>query len=106
MDTFVPDGRRHDHGFFYLVTNWGEEIPYEFHVEVADAGKTLGDLKTAEDFLHVAENDMETALHFMEDADFAEALFMQDRQKAGTYDCTMTRQPGESAEEFRVLDWK
>ena len=50
-------------GSFYLVTNCGEEeIPYEFHVEVADAGKTLGDLKTAEDFLHVAENDMETAL--------------------------------------------
>ena len=38
-------------GSFYLVTNCGEEeIPYEFHVEVADAGKTLGDLKTAEDF--------------------------------------------------------
>lgn len=58
-------------GSFYLVTNCGEEeIPYEFHVEVADAGKTLGDLKTAEDFLRVAENDMETALRLLEYPDF------------------------------------
>ena len=28
-------------------------------------GRLLGDLKTAENFLHVAENDMETALRLL-----------------------------------------
>ena len=73
-------------GSFYLVTNCGEEeIPYEFHVEVADAGKTLGDLKTAEDFLHVAENDMETALRLLEYPDFVEVPFMQDLHVRALY---------------------
>ena len=74
-------------GSFYLVTNCGEEeIPYEFHVEVADAGKTLGDLKTAEDFLRVAENDMETALRLLEYPDFVEVPFMQDLHVRALYD--------------------
>lgn len=74
-------------GSFYLVTNCGEEeIPYEFHVEVADAGKTLGDLKTAEDFLHIAENDMETALRLLEYPDFVEVPFMQDMHVRALYD--------------------
>ena len=81
-------------GSFYLVTNCGEEeIPYEFHVEVADAGKTLGDLKTAEDFLHVAENDMETALRLLEYPDFVEVPFMQDLHVRALYDGEGARQP-------------
>ena len=53
---------------------------------MADAGKTLGDLKTAEDFLHVAENDMETALRLLEYPDFVEVPFMQDLHVRALYD--------------------
>lgn len=74
-------------GSFYLVTNCGEkEIPYQFHVDVADAGKVLGDLKTAEDFLHVAEEDIETALRLLEYPDFIEVPFMQDLHVRALYD--------------------
>lgn len=74
-------------GSFYLVTNCGEkEIPYKYHVDVADAGKVLGELKTAEDFLHIAEDDMETALRLLESSDFTEVPFMQDLHVRALYD--------------------
>ena len=74
-------------GSFYLVTNCGEkEIPYLFYVDLASSGRILGDLHTAEDFLKVAEHDMETALRLLEYQDFAEAPFMQDLHVRAIYD--------------------
>lgn len=74
-------------GSFYLVTNCGErEIPYLFRVDLASAGRTLGDLHTPEDFLNVAEHDMETALRLLEYQEFTEAPFMQDLYVRAVYD--------------------
>ncbi len=74
-------------GSFYLVTNCGEkEIPYQFHIDVADAGKVLGDLKTAEDFLRVAMEDTQTAQRLLEYPDFTEVPFMQDLHVRALYD--------------------
>ena len=74
-------------GSFYLVTNCGEkEIPYHFRVDLSGAGEMLGRLQTAEDFLHVAERDMDTALRLLEYPDFVEAPFMQDLHVRTVYD--------------------
>ena len=74
-------------GSFYLVTNCGEkEIPYHFRVDLSGAGEMLGRLQTAEDFLHVAERDMDTALRLLEYPDFVEAPFMQDLHERTVYD--------------------
>ncbi len=74
-------------GSFYLVTNCGEkEIPYSFRVDVADSGKVLGDIKSAEDFLEIAEEDMETAMRLLESPDFVEVPFMQDLHVRALYD--------------------
>lgn len=74
-------------GSFYLVTNCGEkEIPYLFHVDLASSGRILGNLNTAEDFLKVAEHDMDTALRLLEYQDFVQAPFMQDLHIRAVYD--------------------
>ncbi len=74
-------------GAFYLVTNGGErEVPYSFRVELSTSGKALSDLKTAEDFAKVAENDMDTALRLFEYRDFIEAPFMKDLHVRAVYD--------------------
>lgn len=74
-------------GSFYLVTNCGEkEIPFIFHVELASSGKLLGELNTVEDFLRIAERDMDTALRLLEYQDFTEAPFMQDLHIRAIYD--------------------
>ena len=74
-------------GSFYLVTNCGEkEIPYQFHVDLAASGQVLGSLRTAEDFLQIAKNDMDTALRLMEYPDFTQAPFMQDLRVRAIYD--------------------
>lgn len=74
-------------GSFYLVTNCGEkEIPYRFKAELSGAGEILGKLKAPEDFLHVAERDMDTALRLLEYPDFAEAPFMKDLHVRTVYD--------------------
>lgn len=74
-------------GSFYLVTNCGEkEIPYHFRVDLSGSGEILGKLQTPEDFLHVAERDMDTALRLLEYPDFIEAPFMQDLHVRTVYD--------------------
>ncbi|MEG0813189.1 MAG: DUF5717 family protein [Clostridium sp.] len=74
-------------GSFYLVTNCGEkEIPYIFHLDLAASGKLLGELNTVEDFLRIAEHDMDTALRLLEYQDFTEAPFMQDMHIRAIYD--------------------
>lgn len=74
-------------GSFFLVTNCGEkEIPYIFRVDLAASGKILGELKTAEDFLKIAERDMDTALRLLEYQDFVESPFMQDMHIRAIYD--------------------
>lgn len=74
-------------GTFSLVTNCGEkEIPYTFYVDLASSGRILGELKTAEDFLYLAEQDMDTALRLLEYQDFLEAPFMQDMRVRSIYD--------------------
>ncbi len=74
-------------GSFYLVTNCGErEIPYLFHIEVSSSGKLPGALHKAEDFLDMAQRDMDTALRFLEYEEFLEAPFMQDLHVRAIYD--------------------
>ena len=74
-------------GFFYLVTNCGEkEVPFIFHVDLAASGKILGELNTVEDFMKIAEHDMDTALRLLEYQDFIEAPFMQDMHIRAVYD--------------------
>lgn len=74
-------------GSFYLVTNCGEkEIPYHFQVDLSGTGEMLGNLKTPEDFLRIAERDMDTALRLLEYPDLTEAPFMQDLHVRAIYD--------------------
>ena len=66
-------------GSFSLVTNCGEkEIPFLFTVGSGAPGEKLTGLETAEDFLHVAERDQETALRLLDYQGFTSAPFMQD----------------------------
>ncbi len=74
-------------GSFYLVTNCGErEIPYQFHIDVADSGQVLGGLRTPEDFLEAAKRDIETAQRLLDYPDFVEVPFMQDLHVRALYD--------------------
>ena len=74
-------------GSFFLVTNCGEkEIPYRFRMEAAGSGQLLGGLRTAADFLQLAERDRDTALRLLEYPDFVEAPFMQDLHVRALYD--------------------
>lgn len=84
--TFMTAGDEIE-GSFSLVTNCGEkEIPYLFHVDLSSSGRVLGELKTAEDFLKTAEQDMDTALRLLEYQDFTEAPFLQDMHVRAIYD--------------------
>lgn len=84
--SFLEDGDKIK-GSFYLVTNGGErEIPYSFCVELSTSGKTLSDLKTAEDFAEIAKKDMDTALRLFEYRDFPAVTFMQDLHVRAIYD--------------------
>lgn len=66
-------------GAFFFVTAGGErKVPYEFHVDLGVSGRTLGGLKTPEDFGEIAKKDLDTALRLFEYQDFVEAPFMQD----------------------------
>ena len=74
-------------GSFSLVTNCGEqEIPFRFTVGSGSPGEKLGGLVTAEDFLHVAERDQETALRLLDYQGFTSAPFMQDLHVRALYD--------------------
>lgn len=87
IDTSFLSAGDEINGKFYLITNCGEkEIPYVFHVDIASSGKVLGGLETAEDFLHAAEQDMDTALRLLEYQEFTEAPFMQDMHVRAIYD--------------------
>lgn len=66
-------------GSIYLVTNSGElEVPFVFRVEMAASLRILSTLNTVEDFVNLAQRDMDMALRLMEFADFKDAPFMQD----------------------------
>lgn len=66
-------------GSIYLVTNSGElEVPFLFHVEMAASLRILSSLNTVEDFVNLAQRDMDLALRLMEAAEFQEAPFMQE----------------------------
>ena len=74
-------------GSFSLVTNCGEkEIPFLFTVGSGAPGEKLAGLETAEDFLHVAERDQETALRLLDYQGFTSAPFMQDLHVRALYD--------------------
>ena len=74
-------------GSFSLVTNCGEEeIPYSFTIGSGAPGEKLGGLVTAEDFLHVAELDQETALRLLDYQGFTSAPFMQDLHVRALFD--------------------
>ena len=66
-------------GTINLVTNSGElEVPFLFHVEITESVRVLSTLKTLEDFVELAQKDMELALRLMEYRDFTDAPFLQD----------------------------
>lgn len=66
-------------GSIHLVTNSGElEVPFLFHVEMAASLRLLSSLKTVEDFVELAQRDMDLALRLMDAGEFKEAPFMQD----------------------------
>lgn len=74
-------------GAFFFVTAGGErKVPYEFHVDLGVSGRTLGGLKTPEDFGEIAKKDLDTALRLFEYQDFVEAPFMQDMHIRTLYD--------------------
>lgn len=74
-------------GSIYLVTNSGElEVPFIFHVEMPASLRVLSNLKTVEDFVDLAQKDMDLALRLMEYRDFIEAPFMQDMHVRTVYD--------------------
>lgn len=74
-------------GSIYLVTNSGElEVPFIFHVEMAASLRVLTNLKTVEDFVELAQKDMDLSLRLMEYRDFIEAPFMQDMHVRTVYE--------------------
>ena len=74
-------------GSIYLVTNSGElEVPFIFHVEMTASLRVLANLKTVEDFVELAQKDMDLALRLMEYRDFIEAPFMQDMHVRTVYE--------------------
>ena len=74
-------------GSIYLVTNSGElEVPFVFHVEMTASLRILSSLKTVEDFVNLAQKDMDLALRLMEYRDFIEAPFMQDMHVRTVYE--------------------
>lgn len=74
-------------GSINLVTNSGElEVPFVFHVEMPDSLRVLSSLKSVEDFVELAQRDMDLALRLMEYHDFTDAPFMRDMHVRTVYE--------------------
>lgn len=91
-------------GTLSLVTNGGEfTVPFLFRVSSGPAGKTLGSIRTIEDFAIIAKEDREAALRLFAYKDFVTAPFMQDLRIRCLYDAFATRSNRENAlEEFLI----
>ncbi len=74
-------------GSINLVTNGGEvEIPFLFHVRMAASVQALTGLNTVDDFVELAQKDMDLALRLMEYRDFIEAPFLRDMHVRAVYE--------------------
>lgn len=74
-------------GTINLVTNGGElEVPFLFCVETTASIQVLSTLHTVEDFVDLAQKDMDLALRLMEYKDFTNAPFLQDLRVRAVFD--------------------
>ena len=74
-------------GTINLVTNGGElEVPFLFCVETTASIRVLSTLHTVEDFVDLAQKDMDLALRLMEYKDFTDAPFLQDLRVRAVFD--------------------
>ena len=74
-------------GTINLVTNGGElEVPFLFCVETTASIQVLSTLHTVEDFVDLAQKDMDLALRLMEYKDFTDAPFLQDLRVRAVFD--------------------
>lgn len=74
-------------GTINLVTNGGElEVPFLFCVETTASIRVLSTLHTVEDFVDLAQKDMDLALRLMEYKDFTNAPFLQDLRVRAVFD--------------------
>lgn len=74
-------------GTINLVTNGGElEVPFLFCVETTASIRVLSTLHTVEDFVDLAQKDMDLALRLMEYKDFSDAPFLQDLRVRAVFD--------------------
>ena len=74
-------------GTINLVTNSGElEVPFLFHVEMMASIRVMTTLHTVEDFVELAQKDMDLALRLMEYRDFTDAPFLQDMHVRAVYE--------------------
>lgn len=79
VDTAFCENGDEIRGSIDLVTNSGEiSVPFVFYVETSSSVRILATLKTPEDFLSLAQKDMDLALRLMEYRDFTEAPFLQN----------------------------
>ena len=80
-------------GSITLVTNAGEiEIPYNFYIKNTDTVLVLDSLKTVDDFLVIAKEDMNTALAIFMYKDFYKCGFMKDIRLQKIYE-TLNKKP-------------
>ncbi len=74
-------------GTINLVTSGGElEVPFLFCVETTASIRVLSTLHTVEDFVDLAQKDMDLALRLMEYKDFTDAPFLQDLRVRAVFD--------------------
>lgn len=74
-------------GTINMVTNGGElEVPFLFCVETTASIRVLSTLHTVEDFVDLAQKDMDLALRLMEYKDFTDAPFLQDLRVRAVFD--------------------
>ena len=78
-------------GSITLVTNAGEkEIPYIFYIKNTDTVLVLNSLKTVDDFMVIAKEDMSIALAIFMYKDFCSSGFMKDIKLQKLYE-TLSR---------------
>jgi len=78
-------------GSITLVTNAGErEIPYIFYIKNTDTVLVLDSLKTVDDFMVIAKEDMSIALAIFMYKDFCSSSFMRDIKLQKLYE-TLSR---------------
>jgi len=78
-------------GSITLVTNAGEkEIPYVFYIKNTDTVLVLNSLKTVDDFMVIAKEDMSIALAIFMYKDFCSSGFMKDIKLQKLYE-TLSR---------------